>query len=111
MVTYQRALFIVPFSHLLQINYLLTVVTVRNESNDATEEMTDHVMNVEEQEVCSKLSITLKTMPVVNCVFDQKFGQHNSEDKHKNVHVMNSSISRLAIKSLCNYKIIRTNHR
>ena len=66
-------------------------------------------MNVEEQEVCSKLSITLKTMPVVNCVFDQKFGQHNSEDKHK--IVMNSSISRLAIKSLCNYKIIRTNHR
>ena len=79
-------------------------------------------MKVEEQEVCSKLSIltdltreitnfSLETMPVVNCVFDQKFGQHNSEDKHKNVHVMTSSISRLAIKSLCNYKIIRTNHR
>ena len=50
-------------------------------------------------------------MPVVNCVFDQKLGQHNSLDKLENVHVMNNSISRLATKSLCNYKIIRTNHR
>ena len=68
-------------------------------------------MNVKEQEVCSKLSITLKTMPVVNCSFDQKFGQHNSEDKLKNVHVVNSSVSRLAIKFFRNHKIIRTDHR
>ena len=54
MVTYQRALFIVSFSHLPQINYLLTVVTVRNESNDATEEMTDHVVTEKEAEIHSR---------------------------------------------------------
>ena len=54
MVTYQQALFIVSFSHLPQINYLLTVVTVRNESNDATEEMTDHVVTEKEAEIHSR---------------------------------------------------------
>ena len=54
MVTYQRALFIVSFSHLPQINYLLTVVTVRNESNDATEEMTEHVVTEKEAEIRSR---------------------------------------------------------
>ena len=49
-------------------------------------------------------------MPVVNCVFDQKLGQHNSLDKLENVHVMNNSISRLATKSLCNYNIIRLSY-
>ena len=54
MVTYQQALFIVSFSHLPQINYLLTVVAVRNETNDATEEMTEHDVTEKEPEINSR---------------------------------------------------------
>ena len=54
MVTYQRALFIVSPKTCTKINYLLTVVTVRNESKDGIEEMTEPAVTEKEAEIHSR---------------------------------------------------------